>query len=364
MELIHPTLLLDEDKCKANIRMMSEKARRHHIGLKPHVKTHQSAMIGEWYRGFGIQAVTVSSMAMAQYFASAGWEDITLAFPVNVRAIGEINRLAAKIRLHLFVNSEETAGFLAENLEHSVGFYTEIDTGYHRTGVAAEQEDVLRNILKAARKSNLLTFQGLYTHAGHTYQARGPEEVQPVHTTTLDILSRFKENLGKEFGSFKICVGDTPACSMMEDFTGIDEISPGNFVFFDLMQTQIGSCSFDQVAVCMACPVVEKHPERNELIVHGGAVHFSKDFVEIKGKRVFGQVVALQDKTWNGAVEGGYVKTVSQEHGILSVPSGFIDKVNIGDMVGILPVHSCLTADLMRQYVSSSGEVISCMGKS
>jgi len=33
----------------------------------------------------------------------------------------------------------------------------------------------------------------------------------------------------------------------------VDEIRPGNFVFYDLMQYRIGSCSVGQIAVAMAC---------------------------------------------------------------------------------------------------------------
>ncbi|MBK8048603.1 MAG: hypothetical protein IPK16_16670 [Anaerolineales bacterium] len=54
---------------------------------------------------------------------------------------------------------------------------------------------------------------------------------------------------------------------------------PGNFVFYDWTQVQVGSCGFDDVAVVAACPVVGKYPDRHEVVLYGGAVHLSKDFL-------------------------------------------------------------------------------------
>jgi len=32
-----------------------------------------------------------------------------------------------------------------------------------------------------------------------------------------------------------------------------------------------------------------------------------------------------------------------------------MDSFKIGDIIGILPVHSCLTADLMKEYLLTDG---------
>lgn len=359
--MIHPTLLLDEDRCQANIERMVKKAARQQVVLRPHFKTHQSAVIGEWFRAMGVKSITVSSLAMAQYFADAGWENITLAFPVNVRAAEEIDQLAQQIQLQLFINSPASAKYMEEQLNCSVGVYVEIDTGSQRTGIPAENEEEIIHLLRVLKACNNLSFKGFYNHAGHAYKARSQNEIQSIHQDSTGKLTGLRNKLGTEFGAIKICVGDTPTSSLMEDWAGIDEISPGNFVFYDWMQYNIGSCTPQQIAVCMACPVVEKHPERNELIIHGGAVHFSKDFIEVDSTVTFGQVVPLQGHVWGDPVGGTFLRAVSQEHGIISAPSAFLGQVNIGDMIGVLPVHSCLTANLMRKYITENGKIITCM---
>ena len=131
-----PTLLLDKRKTVKNIDTMVSKAERNHTRLRPHFKTHQSAEVGEWFRKRGVDAITVSSVEMAEYFAESGWQDITIAFPVNPLQIRRINQLAARIStLNLLVGSAEMVAFLAQNLTSQATVWLKIDAGYHRTGL-------------------------------------------------------------------------------------------------------------------------------------------------------------------------------------------------------------------------------------
>ena len=111
-----PTLLLNEEIARSNIKRMVEKADRNNVKLRPHFKTHQSHEVGRWFREAGVDRITVSSLSMAGYFAHDGWDDITVAFPANLLEIDLINELASGIRLNLLVESVESAEFLAQNL--------------------------------------------------------------------------------------------------------------------------------------------------------------------------------------------------------------------------------------------------------
>ena len=134
-----PTLILDERRCKANIQRLCQKAREQGVVLRPHFKTHQSRMIGQWFREEGIDQITVSSVGMAQYFADAGWQDITIAFPVNIRQMQEIKDLAARVKLGLLVLDPDTIDFLGSNLSVPVSIWMKIDVGTHRTGIRPEE---------------------------------------------------------------------------------------------------------------------------------------------------------------------------------------------------------------------------------
>jgi len=351
-----PVLLVDREKCRQNIKFMAEKAARHNLVLRPHFKTHQSLLIGEWFREAGTGKITVSSMIMAQYFGMNGWSDICVAFPFNIHEIDEAAALAGRIKLHLTVCSSETLEFIERSPVSETGIYIKIDTGYHRTGVAWDDHNTIEELLGIINRSNKLNFSGFMVHNGHTYQARGSGQVDKIHNESSERLSILKERYYRRYGPFLISSGDTPSCSLSENFDGIDEIRPGNYVFYDISQCMIGSCSTGNIAVALAVPVVAKHPDRQEIVVYGGAVHLSKEHLKLDdGTQVWGQVAETDLTSWSEPVPGAWVTKLSQEHGTISCDREFFNKTTVGDIIAILPVHSCLTADLMKGYISTAG---------
>ncbi len=343
-----------------NIRRMMQKADEGNVLFRPHFKTHQSAVVGEWFREAGVKAITVSSVTMANYFARNGWNDISIAFPVNIAEIDEVNKLAVDINLNLLVENIEAIDFLASRLIGIAGICIKIDTGYHRTGIPVkEQQNILQLALKI-QSCSMMRFRGLLVHNGQTYKARSREAIKSIHKHSHKKLLQLKSFLAENQIEAEISMGDTPAMSVVETFDGIDEIRPGNFVFYDVMQASLGSSEFDEIAVALACPVVAKHAQRMEVVVYGGAVHLSKDFILGRdGEPIYGLIVLLNRNGWSAPLENVFVKSLSQEHGILKTNTAFFEQIRIGDFIGILPIHSCLTVNLMREFYTLDGERIS-----
>lgn len=360
--IIRPTLIIDKTICLRNIERMAKKAADHNMRFRPHFKTHQSAQIGEWFRNFGVEAITVSSVQMAEYFAANGWKDITVAFPFNILEIGNINHLSAKIKLQVLVENMEGAEVLAEKSTGSIGVWIKIDTGNNRTGIDPANTVLMDSVIKRISKNTKLRFKGFLTHTGHTYSASSTDEIFSRHFDALLKLKSLKQRYKKSFPDVEISMGDTPAATLCTNFSGVDEMRPGNFVFYDLMQQNLGVCSFDDIAVKMVCPVVSKHLSRNEIVIHGGAVHFSKDEIfNIDGKSMFGRIIINK---WGEKIlldQMNYLSKLSQEHGILKVAQNQFKNFNVGDLVEIIPVHSCLTANLMGHYLTTDGKLIEMM---
>ena len=304
----------------------------------------------------------MSSLKMAEYFAEAGWKDITVAFPVNILEIERIRRLAAAIQLNLLAESLDTINYLEKNLRSSVNLFLKIDIGYQRTGIHPDKQEKIQNLLNRIDTCNYLQFAGFIGHAGHSYKARSKQEIADIHTSSIEVLKELKKEYQGKFPGMIISIGDTPTCSVMDNFSGIDEIRPGNFVFYDLTQHTIGSCRLSDIAVAMACPIVAKHADRNELIVYGGGVHFSKEkLTRDTGDQTLSGIVVHLDETGWKFTDGreNYVSKLSQEHGTLKVDQQVFDHYKIGDLIGVLPVHSCMTANLMKSYRTLEGELIS-----
>ncbi len=362
-DIIQPTLLINQNICHNNIENMVGKAHRHGIELRPHFKTHQSALIGSWFKAKGVKAIATSSFDMALYFANHGWDDITVAFPVNVREMIKINELAKKIDLQLLVESKEQIIALREGLNHCVHVYIKIDTGYGRTGLLPSAKEEINQLIQAMKDTEMMKFEGFLSHSGHTYEVKGERAINAIHRDALAKLKALKETYQSQFPNLRLSLGDTPSASVSDFFGEIDELRPGNFVFYDLKQYQIGSCNVDQIAVAAVCPIVAIHHHRQEFVIYGGAVHLSKDFIvdEHFGKH-HGLIVPLTAQGWGPPLRSCYVKSLSQEHGIVKMDVQYMDQYKVGDLIAILPAHSCLVMDKIRNVMTLNGENVPKMG--
>ncbi len=347
-----PTLMLSAAIAKGNIRQMADKAQRLGLQFRPHFKTIQSAELAEWFRDVGVQKITVSSIEMATYFADNGWNDITVAFPVNVRAMAALNDLASRISLGILISDVSALPKLAAGLQHPVRAWIEVDTGYGRSGLPWDDAPALAAAAHAIAQVSQLSFAGILGHGGYTYNSHGLHEILAAHEKDIQRLATAKSALvAAGFKDFEASTGDTPGCSRAENFEGVDEIRPGNFVFYDIQQQQIGSCGFEQIAVALACPVVAVYPERNEAIIHGGGVHLGKDVLPRTAYgAIYGAIALPKPGGWEMPEMGCYVRSISQEHGVAVLRQDMIANIEVGDLLLVLPVHSCMAADLMERY--------------
>jgi D-serine deaminase-like pyridoxal phosphate-dependent protein len=181
-----------------------------------------------------------------------------------------------------------------------------------------------------------------------------------------------QEQLREEgFEHVEISIGDTPSCRVVKDLSEASEIRPGNFVFYDVTQLVISSCTEEDIAVAVACPVVAKHTSRNEFVMYGGAVHLSKESIAVpladgQETPIYGYLAApilkqgegLTPQGWGSIMEQTYVSRLSQEHGVVKTTQEFLRQIQVGDVVLVLPVHSCLTVNLLRKYTTLEGDVI------
>jgi D-serine deaminase-like pyridoxal phosphate-dependent protein len=359
LQIRRPTLLLDPTRARRHIEQMADKAARIGVRFKPHFKTHQSAVIGGWFRALGVRGITVSSLDMARYFAADGWQDITVAFPFNTREREEVDALAPQIDLHLIVDSMPAVEVLG-SLTQSVHVWIKVDVGGRRAGVAWSDEEQVQVLAEAIRRSEHARFKGLLTHAGHSYDASSVAEILDIHASSIERLTQLQGRLEHAgIAPCEISIGDTPCCSLADGFDGVSEIRPGNFVFYDLMQARLGSCRDDDIAVAIACPVVGTHPERKQVVLYGGAVHLSKDGMrDERGRTVYGYLAHTVADSWGAPERRAPIVSLSQEHGIVELDDDLACDLRVGDLVTVLPIHSCLTSDLYTEYRTPTGEHI------
>ncbi|MFO8071827.1 MAG: alanine racemase [Polyangia bacterium] len=350
-----PTLLVDERRARDNIGLMADRARAAGVRFRPHFKTHQSAAVGEWFASAGVESIAVSSLGMASYFADAGWRDITLAFPANPRRIDELEDLARRTSLGTITDDENVARSLLDRLPQSASVWVEIDPGYGRTGVSWEEPQRVVELAGLIDSSGAPRLGGLLTHAGQTYRAASADEVRAICAETIAKMQHLADKIDRAIGKLpEISIGDTPSCCLAGDLSGADEIRPGNFVFFDLQQLSLGACEPDRIAAVAACPVAGVYPRRDEIAIHGGAVHLSKDTAPGGDRRVHGLLVHRAGDGWSAPDPAARVVSLSQEHGIVRIDAG-VTGWSPGDVALVAPAHSCLTAEMFGSYLTTGG---------
>jgi D-serine deaminase-like pyridoxal phosphate-dependent protein len=344
-----PAFLVDKNIVEQNCSRMREKARHSKVAFRPHVKTHKSIEIARMQHGGAIGPITVSTLAEAEFFAGAGFRDITYAVPIAPEKLTQAADLARRIdRLNVLIDSFDALHAIEE---HGGPFdvFLKVDCGYHRAGVDPADPESAR-LAQAIAKSKAARFRGLLTHAGHSYNAQCVEEIRKIAAEESGSLTRFRDRLGMK--QLTRSVGSTPTLSVIEQFDNTDEVRPGNYVFFDAAQVAMGSCRREDVAISVLATVVGSYPERNNAIIDAGALALSKDrgADHIEPEIGYGIVCDLDLNPLPMRLAA-----LSQEHGKIETSS----HLPVGTQVRIIPNHSCLTAAMYDAYdVIAGGKVV------
>ncbi len=349
MNFSTPTLVINKTISLNNLGRMIDVAKKNNLVLRPHFKTHQSIEIGNWFKEKGITSITVSSISMAEFFSSE-WNDITIAFPLNILEIDKLNLMIRGNRVKLLIDSISPLKILDSQLEDSIEIYLKIDVGYNRAGLKVEEKQKIKSIIEFCKSTKKISFLGFLAHFGDSYKSRNKVEIKSVFKKSIERIKVLSDG----FPDYQISIGDTPTCSTIEKYPEfINEIRPGNFIFYDLAQYKIGSCEIDDIAVRIICPVVSIYEEREEVLIYGGSVHFSKDSLCENECDIFGYVYF--GETWDVSNKIGYIKSLSQEHGIVKLEKKV--SLKIGDILNVIPVHSCLAVDKMGVFYDSGKRI-------
>ena len=341
-----PSLILDLARVRRNAARMSETAKRNNVRLRPHIKTHKCVEVGKIQIEGHDGAITVSTLEEARAFAKGGFSDITYAVPVERGKFGSaIEILRAGVKLNLLTDDAATVTPLDEAAgKESVQFdvFVKIDCGTHRVGVEPHTNEAIE-IPRLISDSKNLNLAGILTHAGHSYDVKTKQEILQVARHERDSMVELAERLrGQSVEVPTVSIGSTPTMSTIDHLDGIDEIRPGNYIFFDAFQATLGSCSFEDTALTVLAAVIHKDHTRRRIVTDAGAVALSKDRgpVGLDPGCGYGHVLDV-----DGNETGMRVTGLSQEHGEIEAgESKVFESLKVGDRVRILANHSCLTA--------------------
>ncbi len=359
--LMTPSLLLDIERVRRNAARISDVATRNGARLRPHIKTHKCIEVARIQTAGHNGAITVSTLAEALAFGADGFNDITYAVPIELGKFADaIEMLRSGVKLNLLTDDSETAKSLDEATGRAgVKFdvFVKIDCGTHRVGVephTAEAIEIPRQLFEAKN----LHFAGILTHAGHSYDVKTVEAIKAVASHERDCMVELAARLrDMSIEVPTVSIGSTPTINHIDHLDGIDEVRPGNYIFFDNFQATLGSCSFDDTALTVLAAVVHRDASRRKLVIDAGGIAMSKDRgpVGLDPSCGYGRVLDL-----DGVDTGMRFTSLSQEHGeIHAADDGIFNRFKVGDRVRILANHSCMTAAQHSHFnVIENGEVV------
>ena len=122
LDLETPALLMDLEVVERNLTHMAERAKSLGVVLRPHVKTHKCLELAKRQVARGAAGITVSTLVEAEAFATAGFADITWAFPLDPTHLPHARRLKDKSGATLRVVVDDLATAIRDDPHIGVGF--------------------------------------------------------------------------------------------------------------------------------------------------------------------------------------------------------------------------------------------------
>ena len=184
------------------------------------------------------------------------------------------------------------------------------------------------------------------SHAGESYNLSNSKDLRECARNeaeqTLLAVSILKEfSLECEL----VTIGSTPTTFSDYHNDKINELRAGVFVFFDLVQSGVGICRTEDIAISVLTSVISINKDIDAIIIDAGWMALSRDIGNPchKVDYGYGQVCDINGKI----IEDLIVVNVQQEHGIIKIRKGskaILPQIKQGDMLRILPNHACATA--------------------
>lgn len=335
-----PALLVDLDRLSANVTRMSEAVRSLGLGLRPHAKTHKCIEIARMQVDAGATGLTVATLSEAEVFASAGFDDLFVAYPVY--PVGEkaarLRGLLDRVTLSVGVDNAAGATALASAAEgRPVRVVLEIDSGQHRTGTDPASVVPLAEQCRAAG----LTVTGVFTHGGHSYgDPSAPAGAATDEGAALgDAAARLS---AAGFDVTVVSAGSTPTTGAARPATATEE-RPGSYVFYDRQQLALGACPADDIALTVAATVVSTGHGR--FVIDAGSKALASD-----------RPPWLHGHGWLPALGEAHVTTLSEHHGVVE---GASRMPAVGEVVHVVPNHVCTVVNLFDEFaVVRDGHVV------
>jgi D-serine deaminase-like pyridoxal phosphate-dependent protein len=348
-DLPTPQVLIDRTRAMNNIARVQALASEAGVRLRPHAKTHKSPIVAKWQLDAGAIGIACAKVGEAEVFVQAGVTDIRLPYPINPANAPRLLALMDRAAISIIVDHPEVVRGWSDAMRiagRTLDVLVKVDVGFHRCGIDP-QADPLAFIRSVASLPGL-KLRGLLSHAGHAYHAASENDLRAIAQREAETLAGIRTQAGASgIALDEISVGATPTLRFSAGQSGITELRPGNYVYFDRTQVALGAASLDDCALTVLATVVSKHPGR--IILDCGSKTLTNDQARgISAATGYGAVLAGESDALDYAREIDETLTIerlSEEHATVRVTG--TTRLEPGDRVRVVPNHSCVVSNLV-----------------
>ncbi|MFO0956619.1 MAG: D-TA family PLP-dependent enzyme [Isosphaeraceae bacterium] len=344
-----PALLIDRARVRRNLERMIEMAGGTDR-LRPHVKTHKMPAVVRLSATFGISRYKVATIAEAEMVASAGGNDVLLAYPMvgpNIARMARLLKAYPSTTFRAVVDDPSMLEALSEAVREggrALPVLIDLDVGMGRTGIApGEAAEALYR--KLATLPGLKP-DGIHAYDGHIRDAdpvARKESARPGIEATLQLRDRL---LAAGLPVPRLVMGGTPSFPIHAagGIPGV-ECSPGTCVFHDAgYASTYADLPFEPAAYILTRVV--SRPGPNRLCFDCGSKSIAADPPAERR-------VALPD------LPGAIFRGQSEEHYVVEVDPETAGRFPPGTPTMALPWHICPTSALHRTaLVVEDGAVV------
>ncbi len=348
-QLDTPVLVVYPERVQYNIdaaiQMVGDAKR-----LRPHIKTHKSAVVAKMMMDAGITQFKCATIAEAEMLGMAGANDVLLAYqPIGPKLQRFINVIKKFLNTkyaclvdNIAAAQAQSDAFATQNL--NVPVFIDLNIGQNRTGIAPDETAVA--LYDACKNMKGIQIIGLHGYDGHLRspdlairKAECDAAFDKLKALEAEILLRNEipmlSGRGDKSAKLIIVSGGSPSFSIHAQRETV-QCSPGTFIYWDKGYSDLCPEQPFKPAALLVTRVISL-PDATKLCLDLG--HKSVAAENDISKRVYflnaSELIPLSQ---------------SEEHLVVEAGEGHTYKV--GDVLYGLPYHICPTVALFERVVT------------
>lgn len=337
-----PMPVIDEDRLAANIARAQAYLDAHGKAFRPHIKTHKIPAIARQQLEAGAVGINCQKISEAEVFADAGFDDILITYNILGPAkLERLRALKARVRrLCVVADSATVVAGLAATFDESapLSVLVECDTGGRRCGV--QTPEAAASLAEQIAAAGGLGFEGILTYPA-------PGGAAAVEAFMVETMARLA---AKSIPCPVRSNGGSPDFYSAHLVPSATEHRAGTYVYNDRSLIRAGHCTEADVAMHILATVVSR-PTADRAVLDAGSKALTSDLL---GFADHGLITGL---------EGARIVSLSEEHAVVDLADCPGPHPQVGDVVSILPNHTCVVSNLFDRMVFHRNGIVTRVEK-